>query len=76
MQQLLPLGPLAGDNPEHGRIGRAPDHAAGTGSRLWALPLPPVNGASDVFLAHYDEHNKPQWAIKVIPPGLHNACVQ
>lgn len=22
-------------------------------------------GASDVFLAHYDEHNKPQWAIKV-----------
>merc|ERR1712159_870433 len=26
-------------------------------------------GASDVFLAHYDEHNKPQWAIKAGSDG-------
>ena len=35
-----------------------------------------ARGISDVFLAHYDEHNKPQWAIRVILPGLHNTCVQ
>lgn len=26
-------------------------------------------GASDVFVAHYDEHNKPQWAIKAGSDG-------